>query len=293
MSDLEFEPVTASIGACVYNAELRAEMPEEQIEAIYRALQERLVLFFPDQHPSPETMLGIARRLGPLPQRHPLYPCVEGHDQVMLIVDDADSPPENEAWHADLTGRAKPPFAALLHGKEIPASGGDTIWCNMYAVYETLSPAMQRFLEGLTAIHDVPAAFQAITERDDVRAEGFAQMVAGEYRSRHPVVLHHPGTGRPLIFVNRTFTQSIVELSERESSALLEMLFALTEQPCFQVRFRWQAGSLALWDNWATQHFAVGDHYPQRRVMQRVTVADDARSGWQTALPRNAAGAAS
>jgi taurine dioxygenase len=275
--DLRFEPLTASFGALVHGLVLGAAPPEDTIEQVYRGLLDHRVLFFPDQDPAPEALLAFGRRFGPLAPRHPLFPCVEGHDEIMVILDEATKPPENEVWHSDLSGKPNPPFAAVLQAKELPPAGGDTLWCDMHAVYEALSAPMKGLLEGLSAVHDVPAAFRPVSDKYEGRAEALETMPAAEYRARHPVVMRHPSTGRPLLYVNRGFTTRIEELSEPESRMLLDHLFVMVERPRFQLRNRWRPGTVAMWDNWATQHLAVGDHYPQRRVMHRVTIADDAR----------------
>ncbi len=276
-TQLRFEPLTGTIGAVVHGLDINAGPSDAEVEAAHRGLMDYHVLFFRDQHPSPEALLAFARRFGPISPRHPLHLCVPGLEEVMVIVDDATKPPENDIWHSDLSGQPKPPFAGVLHGVELPAAGGDTMWCDMHAVYEALSPHMRDFLGGLTALHDVAASFQGLRDRFDDRGAAIDGMSAEAYTARHPVVVHHPGNGRPLVYVNRTFTTRIEELTEAESAAVLETLYTMIETPRFHVRFRWTEGAVAMWDNWATQHYAIGDHFPARRVMQRVTVADDAR----------------
>ncbi len=157
-AQLRFEPLTGTIGAVVDGLDIDAGPSDAEVEAVHRGLMDRHVLFFRDQHPSPEALLAFARRFGPISPRHPLHLCVPGLEEVMVIVDDATKPPENDIWHSDLSGQPKPPFAGVLHGVELPAAGGDTMWCDMHAVYEALSPHMRAFLGGLTAVHDVAAS---------------------------------------------------------------------------------------------------------------------------------------
>jgi taurine dioxygenase len=157
----------------------------------------------------------------------------------------------------------------MLYLLEVPPLGGDTLFANMYAAFEALSTPLQKLLAGLTALHDGEQTYRG-------RYEGMEEEGKVYPRSEHPVVRTHPVTGRPLLFVNRIFTTRILELSQTESAALLQMLFRHIEQPQFQCRFQWQPGSLAFWDNRCTQHHALWDYYPHRRVGHRVTIRGDA-----------------
>jgi len=159
-------------------------------------------------------------------------------------------------------------MGSILHLHEVPADGGgDTLFANMYAAYEALSPPLRRLLEGMTAIHDGERVFRGRYAVDD-RGREFP-------RAEHPVVRTHPVTGRKALFVNRWFTDRIVQLKRPESAALLEMLYRHVETPEFHCRFKWRAGSIAFWDNRCAQHHAIWDYYPQRRYGHRVTIAGD------------------
>ena len=158
-------------------------------------------------------------------------------------------------------------MASILHLKEVPAVGGDTLFANMYAAYDALSRSMRRFVSGLTAIHD---------GRRNYAGRQTASSRGAEYpRAEHPVVRTHPTSGRNALFVNRMFTTHIVQLKERESAALLEMLYRHIERPEFQCRFRWERDSIAFWDNRCVQHQALWDYFPHRRYGHRVTVMGD------------------
>jgi taurine dioxygenase len=158
-------------------------------------------------------------------------------------------------------------MASILHLKEVPPVGGDTLFANMYAAYETLSAAMQRFLSGLTAIHD---------GRRNYAGRDTAPSREPDYpRAEHPVVRTHPVTGRQALFVNRMFTTRIVRLEPVESDALLDLLYHQIERPEIQCRFRWRPNSIAFWDNRCVQHQALWDYFPSRRYGHRVTIAGD------------------
>jgi taurine dioxygenase len=161
-----------------------------------------------------------------------------------------------DEWHSDLTCAAEPSVLAILQMAKCPEVGGDTLWANMYRAYETLSPAMREFCEGLTALHDADP--HGHSERTAI----------------HPVVRIHPETGRKSLFVNEHFTRRIVELSHQESDALLGFLVRWAASPRFTVRYRWTAGTIAIWDNRCTQHHVLDD-FEGERLIQRVTVMGD------------------
>ena len=266
-------PITASCGAEVSGVSLRAGLSPEEARSLRAALLTHKVLVLRDQHPSPSDQIRLGQALGTLAPRHPLYPKVDGHDDIIVIRDDASSPPENEVWHADLSCYPSPPFAAVLHGAEIPPVGGDTLWVNMAAVAASLSPPMQRFLEGLTALHTLEKGFDFLDPVD--QADRIAALTAsrGEtHRADHPVLRRHPLTGEPVLYVNASFTVCVNELHRAESKQLLSFLCSLAEQPRYQMRLRWSPGTVVVWDNWATQHFAAADHFPATREVHRVTV---------------------
>ena len=158
-------------------------------------------------------------------------------------------------------------MGSILHLKEAPAIGGDTLFASMYAAHDALSAAMRKFLAGLTAIHDGARNYQG--------RQAAAERGPEFPRAEHPVVRTHPETGRSALFVNRMFTTRIVQLSRRESDDVLQMLFRHIANPEFQCRFQWRANSVAFWDNRCAQHQAVWDYFPNRRYGYRVTIAGD------------------
>ena len=153
-------------------------------------------------------------------------------------------------------------MGSMLYLTDVPPSGGDTMFCSMYAAYDALSRPMQQFLEGLTAVHDGAKVW---TKYGMTPSRPFA-------RTEHPIVAVHPDTGRKLLFVNKVFTSHIPALSAKESDALLDMLYRHIENPRFMCRFRWQPNSVAFWDNRCTQHQAIFDYFPARRSGYRVTI---------------------
>lgn len=265
----EITKVAPHCGAEVSGLNLAAPLAEEAVAALSAALAEHCVLFFRDQELTPVQQKTLGRRFGEL-HLHPAWPrLVEGHPEVMEIYSDENTKRiAGEDWHSDVSCDVKPPLGTILHMLEVPPSGGDTLFANMVAVFDSLSAPLQRFLEGLTAVHDGESAYRG-------RYEDAVEKGNTYPRSEHPVVRTHPVSGRKALFVNRIFTTRIVELEKGESDSILRMLFAQIERPEFQCRFQWQSGSVAFWDNRCAQHYALWDYYPHRRRALRVTIKGD------------------
>jgi taurine dioxygenase len=271
MPNVAIAPLTPHIGAVVDGIDL-GRLDDEGFEAVHRALLDHLVLFFHDQDITPREQLAFARRFGEVEPPHPVFDKVPDVPEVTVIEQKGGTGVYNDEWHTDVTFRERPPKASILHCQVAPASGGDTLWASMVAAYEGLSEPIKRLVEPLTAVHDITAGFMEVwlTRKDGIAAMQKAQVANPPVV--HPVVITHPETGRRALFVNRSFTCAIQGLSRLEGRELLHLLLAHIEQPRYQVRFRWRARSLAIWDNRVTQHYAVNDYAPQHRRMHRVTV---------------------
>jgi taurine dioxygenase len=282
MTTLKIEPLTPTIGAEISGVDLNGGLDQAAQDAVYDALIEHLVIFFRDQDVTPQAQLRFAECFGEIDRPHHIYPHVEGHERVVLLKNGPDTPPDTNEWHTDLTFYAEPPFASILSAREVPASGGDTLWANMYAAYDSLPEAMKAMLEGLEAVHDI-GDFRNDYYRDG-GVEGLNAALARTGSAVHPVVQRHPVTGRPFLYVNAPFTRQILGMPGDASDRLLRYLYDHMNQPEYQVRFRWRAGSLAMWDNRVTQHYAVSDYYPHHRTMHRVTVVKDRRAEGKAGL---------
>ena len=269
------EAITPSIGAEISGVSLNKDLNSATVEKIYSALIKHQVIFFRDQDISPETHLKLAESLGDIDPGHPVYPHVEGYQSIVLLKNDAHTRPDTNDWHKDLTFKANPPFASILHGVSVPQVGGDTLWASMSAAYESLSDGWKEHLEGLEAIHDMG------TFRNDYYKDGGIESVNNALKkvgsAVHKVVETHPISGLKYINVNQSFTRNIVNESQGKSDHVLQFLFLLIAKPEFQVRFHWENNSIAIWDNRITQHYAVCDYLPHSRHMQRVTVVNDKR----------------
>jgi len=262
---IDVRPLTKRIGAEVFGIDLTQPLGKDLFAQVHRALLEHQVLFFRDQHLTHDAHKAFGRAFGDL-AIHSAVAGIPGHPEVVAIHADANSTfVAGESWHSDLSCDEAPPLGSILYLHTMPGDGGDTLFASMYAAYEALSPAMQAFLDPLTAVHDANPVYKALFP-DDPRTYA---------RNSHPVIRTHPETGRKLLFVNSSYTTRINELSREESDAVLRLLFDHVKNPNFQVRFRWQPHSVAFWDNRCTQHFAVWDYFPETRSGYRVTVAGD------------------
>lgn len=278
-STLTFEPISAAIGATVRGVDLNAAT-QDDYQSLYDGLMKYSVLVFRNQRLTPKAHVALAESFGPLRPRHPFFPSVKGFDPIAIIADSEASPPENEIWHSDMTADPEPPFGSVLHIQTVPPVGGDTLWCSMHGVYDALSADMQRFLATLHAMHDTEFAYATIQNNNKAADRTEALRRKGKEdgnRRRHPVCMKHPVTGRPVVYLNAAFTTHIEGLSKRESDLILDMIQRLVNTPRFQMRLKWEPDTVAIFDNFATQHHAIGDHYPNARVMHRVTIAGDRR----------------
>ncbi|AKF45267.1 TauD/TfdA dioxygenase family protein [Pseudomonas fragariae (ex Marin et al. 2024)] len=255
--------LTPIIGAQVGGVDLSQPPSAEQLTEIRRAFLENHVLVFRDQHLTVEQHKAFGRLFGPL--RALPVDSIDGDDPELVVVRaNAQSRfAAGELWHTDGTADLEPSMGSMLYVKETPAigTGGDTLFANMHLAIEMLSPAMQQFLGGLTAIHD-----------GEIPWKGY-QPPPGLPKSEHPVVVRHPETRRRSLFVNSGFTSHIVQLSPGESRTVLSMLFDLiAREPCLSCRVRWGPNTLVFWDNRCTQHHAVWDYFPHSRYGERVTI---------------------
>jgi taurine dioxygenase len=265
---LRIEKLTPHVGAEVHGVDLSRPLDERTFKEVHDALIDNGVIFFRDQHLTPEQQKDFGRLFGEL-HVHPAAPALlEGHPEILVIhADEKSKRVAGEVWHSDVSCDPEPPMGSILYMHELPPVGGDTLFASMYAAYEGLSEPMKRFVEGLTAWHDGEHVYRG---RYGLKDEGKTFP-----RAEHPVVRTHPVSGRKGLYVNRGFTTRIAQLTRPESDALLEFLYQHVETPEFHCRFRWQVSSVAFWDNRCVQHHAMWDYFPQRRHGHRVTISGD------------------
>lgn len=263
------------IGAQVSDIDLTRPLSDAQFEQLYHALIRHQVLFLRNQPLTPLQHRQLAARFGDL-HIHPVYPHAPDVEEIIVLDTHDDNPPDNDNWHTDVTFIETPPAGAILTAQRLPETGGDTLWASGIAAYQALSEPLKVLLNGLQAEHDFRKAFQEYKYRaSEEEHQRWLQAVAKNPPVLHPVIRTHPVSGKKALFVNEGFTTRIVGLKEKESEALLNFLFAHITKPDFQVRWRWQVGDVAIWDNRVTQHYANADYLPARRIMHRATILGD------------------
>ena len=273
---LTITPLSSALGAQIDGVDLTLPLSEEQRTAIERALLEHQVIFFKNQSITPQQQARFAANFGDL-HIHPIYPNVPEQPEVLVLDTAVTDVRDNAVWHTDVTFLPTPAMGAVLSAKQLPAFGGDTLWASGIAAFEGLSKPLQALLDGLTATHDFTKSFPL--ERFGSTPEDLARWEQTRKSNpplSHPVIRTHPVSGRKSLFVNEGFTTKINELSEAESEAILKLLFAHATRPEYTIRWRWQENDVAFWDNRVTQHYAVDDYRPNRRVMHRATILGDA-----------------
>jgi taurine dioxygenase len=242
-------PLSPAIGAQVVGIDLSQPLSDDNQQRIEQALLEHQVLFFRGQNLSASEHLQFAARFGDL-HRHPIYPHVDQHPDLLLIDTAITDVRDNAMWHTDVTFLAAPAMGVVLAAKVLPAYGGDTLWASGVAAFEALSPAMQGLLQGLSATHELTKSFPtdrfASTPEDLLRYE---KAKKDHPPISHPVVRTHPVSGRKALFVNEGFTARINELSQAESDAILGFVFHHVSRPEFTIRWQWQLNDVAFWDN--------------------------------------------
>ncbi|ALE90558.1 taurine dioxygenase [Pseudomonas versuta] len=273
---LTITPISSALGAQIDGVDLTRPLSPQQRDAIEQALLEHQVIFFKDQSITPQQQARFAANFGDL-HIHPIYPNVPEQPEVLVLDTAVTDVRDNAVWHTDVTFLPTPAMGAVLSAKQLPAFGGDTLWASGIAAFEGLSRPLQVLLDGLTATHDFTKSFPL--ERFGSTPEDFLRWDQTRKNNpplSHPVVRTHPVSGRKSLFVNEGFTTKINELSEAESEAILKLLFAHSTRPEYTIRWRWQENDVAFWDNRVTQHYAVDDYRPNRRVMHRATILGDA-----------------
>ena len=259
------------LGAEIAGIDLKRPLDEPTVEALRQAHAEHVVLVFPDQKISSENLMVFGRYFGAL-SVHPFSTNAAGNPELIVFDNKEGNPPAaTDVWHSDETFRGCPPMGTVLCSKVIPAIGGDTVFASMTAIYEGLSDRMQKFLSGLEAVHDFKP-FKSLFPKTREGLEKLRQFEDLYPPVTHPVVTVHPITGKKALFVNPQFTIYIKGMAEDESRTILDMLYRKTLMHEYHYRHRWQPDMVVFWDNRSAQHSAVHDYYPQRRLMERVTI---------------------
>jgi alpha-ketoglutarate-dependent taurine dioxygenase len=264
----------ANIGARIDNVRLGGDLDTATVEAINAALLTHKVIFFREQHHlDDDTQLAFAKTLGTPTLAHPT---VLSRGTDVLPIDSRYD--KANSWHTDVTFVDRPPKASLLRAITLPEYGGTTTWASTEAAYDQLPEPLRLMVEKLRAVHT--NEFDYVREYDDRDAVSDAtrqyrdEFVSDHYETEHPVVRVHPETGRRVLLLGH-FVSRFVGFGSVESSTLLSLLQARVTRLENTIRWNWAPGDLAIWDNRATQHYAISDYDDQYRRLSRVTLAGD------------------
>jgi taurine dioxygenase len=282
--------MTGSIGAEISGVDLAAPLSNSQAAEVHAAFLEHHVIFFRDQDLSEPDRQKAASRLFGEPVSIPFVKSLAGHPEIIDIVKEPEDVGKYNFggnWHTDTTFLEAPALGALLYALEVPSRGGDTLFADMSAAYETLSDGLKHTLEGLRALHTGKRSYGSQSKFQGGKNQSVSMQIdateEGDKLISHPVVRTHPETGRKSLFVNPNYTVSFDGWTEAESKPLLDFLHAHAIRDEFVCRFRWDAGSVAVWDNRCTMHRAVNDYEGMRRHVRRVTLDGDRPYGGRRA----------
>lgn len=258
-SNVTVTPLTGAVGAAIHGVDL-ANLDDAAFAAIKEAFKEHLTLVFPQQFLEPKPQLAFAQRWGEV-SITPMLTYVEGFPGLLQLENKGKDKTPTENWHYDSTFVERPPALTILAAKDLPAMGGDTMWCSQYLAYDRLSSGMKQMLEGKKA---------RFCGARLAKARGHAGEIPAYY---HPVARTHPDTGRKALFVGHPETcTNFEDMTEAESRPLLDYLYKHSTQPDSTYRHMWKPGDVVMWDNRCTMHYAVHDYGMQVRNMNRVTV---------------------
>ena len=278
---IQVRPLTLHIGAEISGAELSRPLSSSELQAIKEALLKWKVIFFRGQYLDHAGHVAFARQMGEPTIGHAVFGHVEDFPEIYSVAKFRTAQGNRSTrmakpwtgWHTDITAAVNPPKASILRGVEIPLYGGDTLWTNLAAAYMGLSETMRSFLDGLRGIHYFASdkGTAAYSERVQRR----------EMESEHPIVTVHPETGERLLYVSPSFLKRIVGLSPRENEVLLELLWEHVVRTEYTVRFKWQTGDIAMWDNRSTAHLAPTDIFESDfdRQLYRITLVGEVPVG--------------
>ena len=277
-STMKVEKCTPAIGAEITGIQMSEAVTNDDLFGEIQALwREHKVLFFRDQDLSHADHQAFAMRLGEL-EDHPVAPSHPEYPGLVLIQRQKERSTYENVWHSDATWRQVPPKGAVLRCEVGPEVGGDTMWSNMVMAYDRLTDRIKERINELWAIHSIEQSFGG-----NMTPEARAELVAANPPARHPVVVTHPDTGEKILYVNQGFTTNFVNFARfdrirhgadytMESNNVMNFLLHQVEIPEYQVRLKWRPGTVAMWDNLSTQHYAVHDYWPAQRNMCRAAI---------------------
>ena len=262
-------PRMPNFAAWIEDVDLTKPLSDAVQAELRQALWDFEVIFFRPQTITPQQHVALAKVFGPI-SAGSYFERKPGAPELEMIVSDKDRPPGIDNWHTDISWKPQPPLGTAIQITVTPPAGGNTCWMSTSKAYDWLSPGMQKYLQGLTAVHtwEVSGFREALGQRGDdaliAAIKAFKPVV-------HPVVRTNPDSGRKCIFVNADFTRNIQGVDRHEARGIFNFLLEWMKKPEFMVHHQWEAGGIAVWDNRSTQHYALADYWPHHRVNQRAT----------------------
>ncbi len=261
-------------GSEILGVDLTQPLADDELTTIRHTLADRGVIFFRDQHLTPEQQIGFAEQFGPINVNR-FFRHVDGFPQIAEVRKEPGQTANiGGGWHTDHSYDTAPALGSILYAREVPRSGGDTLFAGMYAAFDALSDGLKATLERLRGVHSSRHVFgpEARRKANSDLQDRILNADLAIQDAIHPVVIRHPDSGRKALYVNPGFTLRFDGWTEDESRPLLDFLYRHAVRPEFCCRFRWQPGSMAFWDNRATWHYALNDYQGERRLMHRITV---------------------
>ena len=272
---LEATPVSPALGAEISGVDIARGIDDEQFAELRQAFIDHGVIFLRDQDITPDQHIAFAERWGSINVNR-FFKAMDTHPVIAEVRKEAHQKTNiGAAWHTDHSYDQIPAMGSILCAREVPSVGGDTLFASMYAAYDSLSDGLKNMLSTMNAVHSSRHSFGevAYVNRDADEVGGrLGNTAAATQDSVHPVIIRHPLSGRPALYVNGEFTVKFEGWTEQESKPLLEYLYAQARQNEHCCRFNWRPGSIAIWDNRATHHCALNDYTGERRLMHRITI---------------------
>ena len=274
MTSLQIRPLSEHVGVEASGVDLNA-LDETGMASLRDAVANHGILFVRDQSLTPEQHIAFARRWGDI-DVNKYFPANGGHPEI-AEVRKAENQQTNigGGWHTDHSYDQVPAMGSILLARETPPSGGDTLFASMGAAFDSLSKGLKATLRTLRAVHSADHIYS--TDGIYAKTDQGADLKGHDERTHavHPVVIRHPRTGREILYVNPAFTLHIEGWTREESMSLLTYLYQVAMQERVHCRVQWSPGSLAIWDNRSTWHYAMNDYHGHRRLMHRITISGE------------------
>jgi taurine dioxygenase len=281
---IEVRPIAGALGAEIRGVDASRPMAAAVVDEVRAALDRYLVVFVGDQAMSLEQLKSFSECFGAL-TRVPYVGALADHPEIIAVLKEPEERNISTfggTWHTDFSFLERPPVASILFAEEVPSVGGDTLWANMYAAHDALSPGMQQTLARLNAMHS-GHVYGAARPPTDIATSTSIEISRNnpqaDVERAHPVIRVNPRTGGRALYVNPVYTTRFEAMTEEESRGLLEFLYAHCTRPEFTCRFHWTAGSIAVWDNRYSLHMAINDYDGCRRSMYRTSTVGEVPVG--------------